>query len=102
MMRTQTGFTPFAKLGIVAAATRIEYATSGAVALPPGTDLVHDQADTFVKLGVGVDYAFSRSFSARLELEQMGTGSKSSRAPEQDVNVYRSIGAASLGLVYRF
>lgn len=101
LMRTQSGFTPFVKAGMVAAGTRIEYSSSG-MGLPPGTDPVHDQGETFVKLGIGVDFAFARSLSARLELEQMGAGRKGSRSPEQDVNVYSSIGALSLGLVYRF
>ena len=101
MMRTQTGFTPFAKAGMVAAGTRIEYSSSG-MGLPPGTDPVHDQGETFLKLGIGVDYALARSLSARLELEQMGAGRKGSASPDQDVNVYSSIGAFSLGLTYRF
>lgn len=102
MARTQTSFTPFGRVGLVLAGTRVEYSTSGAVALQPGADAVHEQGDGFLKLGIGVDYAFNRNISGRLELEHMGAGRKTSRAPEEDINVYRSIGAFSLGLAYRF
>jgi OmpA-OmpF porin, OOP family len=102
LARTQTNFTPFGRIGIVATNTRIEYSTTGAVTLQPGVDTVHDQGDGFLKLGIGVDYAFTPNLSARVELEHMGAGRKTSRSPDEDINVYRSIGAFSLGLAYRF
>jgi OOP family OmpA-OmpF porin len=102
MARTQTGFTPFAKFGTVFTNTHIEYSTTGSVTLGPGVDAEHDQGDGFLKLGVGVDFAFNRSVSARLELEHLSAGRKDSRSPDEDVNVYRHINAFSLGLTYRF
>lgn len=102
MARTQTNFTPFGRIGIVGTNTRIEYSTTGAVALQPGVDPVHEQGDGFLKLGIGVDFAFTPNLSGRVELEHMGAGRKTSRSPDEDINVYRSIGAFSLGLSYRF
>jgi OOP family OmpA-OmpF porin len=101
MARTQSAFTPFGKVGVVLAGTRVEYTTTGSVA-PPGGNAVHEQSDGFLKLGVGLDYAFNRNLFGRVELERMSTERKTSRAPEEDINVYRSIGAFSLGLAYRF
>ncbi len=100
MARTQTNFTPFGKIGVVTANTRIEYAATGAVALVGDSD--HDQNDGFLKLGVGLSYAFARNLAARIEFEHLNAGRKNSDSPEDDVDVYRDINAFSLGLVYRF
>jgi outer membrane autotransporter protein len=102
MARTQTRFTPFARFGMVSTNTHIEYSTTGSATLRPGLDGDHDQADGFLKLGVGVDIAINPSISARLELEHLRAGRKDRGSPEEDVNVYRHINAFSLGLTYRF
>ena len=98
--RTQSNFTPFGKIGMVASNTRIEYATTGSVTLVG--DSVHEQNDGFLKLGVGLSYAFNPNLAARVEFEHLNAGRKTSRSPEEDVNVYRDINAFSLGLTYRF
>lgn len=101
MARTQTAFTPFGKIGLVLARTRIEYTTTGGVTLPPGRDAVHEQRDSFLKLAAGIDYAFNRNFLGRIELERMGSR-RSSRASGEDVDAYRSLDTVSIGLIYRF
>jgi OOP family OmpA-OmpF porin len=100
MLDTQTNFTPFGKIGMVLAGTRIEYSSSGSVTITG--DPVHEQGDSFLKLGLGVSYAFNRSISARIELEHLSAGRKTRSSPEEDFNVFQHINAFSLGLTYRF
>jgi OmpA-OmpF porin, OOP family len=100
LLATQTNFTPFGKVGIVLAGTRIEYSASGSVGIVG--DPVHEQGDGFFKLGLGIDYTFNRNISGRVELEHMSAGRKNRRSPEEDFNVFEHVNAFSLGVSYRF
>lgn len=80
-----------ARIGVQDAQTNANFTPTGSVAL---TDLNRSQRDVNVKFGVGLQYAFSRSFILRTELERFRVNDA--------VGNHAGVNLVSVGLVFPF
>jgi OOP family OmpA-OmpF porin len=92
----QNNFSLFGKLGLIFNEVKTSLGTTGAVALPAGTNTSPKHSGSNLKLGIGAGYDFTPTVGARVEWERASKLGDDSTGGKSDVDLL------SVGVVFRF